>query len=173
MTRQEFCCIPQILRMAIYTGSLPINGRLDELSFYNVQGQIRVRVCKPLSRNRVIKSPAFRNTMMHADWLARASKIGSAVYQALPKDFRQFWMYKAFVGEAIALLKHGMPDEEAGLTLRKIYAEVWQIKQAEENNAGKKKLSQKSKLRISHKAAIAGIPAVIQLKTREKTASAT
>lgn len=146
LIRQELCRIPpQILHMAIYTVSLPINGRLDELSFYSVEEQIRVRVRKPLSRNRVIKSPAFSNTMMHADWLARASKIGPAVYQALPKNFRQFWMYKAFVGEAVTMLKQGIPDEDARLTLGKTYAEVWQIKKAQENNAGKKSCLKKAR----------------------------
>ena len=159
--------------MAIYTGPLPINGRLDELSFYNVEGQIRVRVRKPLSRKRVIKSPEFRNTMVHAALMARASKIGSAVYQALPENFRQFWMYKSFVGEAITMLKQGTPDEDARLLLWKTYAEVWQIKKAQENKTVREEVSQNNRLRISYKASRAGRTNVILLVVSKKTEFAT
>ncbi|MBO9659127.1 MAG: hypothetical protein J7527_09920 [Chitinophagaceae bacterium] len=154
--------------MAIYTGPLPINGRLDELSFYNVEGQIRVRVRRPLSRKRVIKGPEFRNTMIHAAWMARASKIGSAVYQALPENFRQFWMYKAFVGEAITLLKQGMPDEDARFILWKTYAEVWQIKKTQENETARAEVSQNNSLQISYKASSAGKTAVTRLVVSQK-----
>jgi len=63
--------------------------------------------------------------MANAAVLGRASRIGSFVYSELPKEFRQFWMYKAFTGEAIQLLRQGKTDKEAQDILWKIYAEIW------------------------------------------------
>jgi len=60
--------------------------------------------------------------------MAKASKIGSAVYKSLPEDFRQFWMYRAFVGEALKMLKEGMTGQQALESLFKTYVEVWYIK---------------------------------------------
>jgi len=60
--------------------------------------------------------------------MAKASKIGSAVYKSLPEDFRQFWMYRAFVGEALKMLKEGMTGQQVLESLFKTYAEVWYIK---------------------------------------------
>jgi hypothetical protein len=37
--------------------------------------------------------------------MAKASTIGSMVYNALPAHWRQFWMYQAFTGEALKMLK--------------------------------------------------------------------
>ncbi|MBO9657584.1 MAG: hypothetical protein J7527_02055 [Chitinophagaceae bacterium] len=123
--------------MAISRNPLKLTGRFDFITLYKVGDQIRMRVRTPLSRKRVLKSPEFRNTRIHAGWMARASKIGSQVYQALPKDFRQFWMYRAFVGEAMTMLKQGqLTDKEVFRSLWKTYAELWQDKSAVES-AGK------------------------------------
>jgi hypothetical protein len=67
--------------------------------------------------------------------MAKASKIGSAVYKALPEDFRQFWMYRAFVGEALKMLKdQEMTGEQVLESLFRTYVEVWYLK-AEEREA--------------------------------------
>lgn len=119
--------------MAISRSHLKLTGRFDFLTFYKVGEQIRIRMRKPLDRRRVLKSPEFKNTRMYAGRMARASKIGSRVYQSLPGDFRQFWMYRAFVGEAMNMLKQEtMKDEEVFNVLWKTYAEVWQIKAAQQ-----------------------------------------
>jgi hypothetical protein len=114
--------------VAIYTGALPIRGRVDELTFYDVAGQIRVRVRNPLSRKRVLHSPEFAGTRKFSGLLARASQIGSFIYQSLPEQFRQYWMYRAFVGEAMQLLKQGQMDAEVQEHLWKIYAAVWYVR---------------------------------------------
>ena len=51
--------------------------------------------------------------MLYAGLLKRGSLIASSVYAALPEHWKQFWMYRAFVGEAMALLKGGHTDEAA------------------------------------------------------------
>ncbi len=120
--------------MAISRNPLKLVGRFDFITLYKVGDQIRMRVRTPLSRKRVLKSPEFRNTRIYAGRMARASKIGSKVYQSLPKEFRQFWMYRAFVGEAMTMLKQGqLNDKEVFGILWKTYAEVWQDKAVVEN----------------------------------------
>lgn len=110
--------------MAIYTGPLKYFRRNEVISVYEVDGQMRVRVKNPLSRKTVLESPKFKNTRKYSNWMARASRIGSAVYNALPDDFREYWMYRAFVREAMQLLKSGMTDEETLAHLRNIYVEI-------------------------------------------------
>lgn len=66
--------------------------------------------------------------MVHGELLGRGSKIASAIYKALPRDFRQQWMYRSFTGEAVQLLKTGKSDEEVLLQLRRTYVEVTYVR---------------------------------------------
>jgi hypothetical protein len=67
--------------------------------------------------------------MRSAGRLARASKIGSQIYQALPPGWRQFWMYRSFTGEAFTLLKeNAYTDEEVKQILWKCYVEYWELR---------------------------------------------
>jgi hypothetical protein len=59
--------------------------------------------------------------------MGRASKIGSVVYKALPVEFRKFWMYRSFTGEALKMLRDGMMEEEVTKKLMEMYV----IKEAE------------------------------------------
>jgi hypothetical protein len=70
----------------------------------------------------VKKSKAFKNTMAFAGLLKRASVIASKVYKALPEHWKEFWMYRSFVGEAMGMLKVGKTDEEALKVLWERYA---------------------------------------------------
>src|SRR6476619_1725202 len=100
--------------MGKQAGNIKIEGRtFGRLVFYKMDGEYYVRTKSSLTGKRVKKDPRFKRTMRSAGELARASKIGSAIYKALPKNFRQFWMYRAFTGEAMMMIKKGMPDAEA------------------------------------------------------------
>lgn len=100
-------------------------GTIGPICFYLSGGRLLGRAVSSLTGKRVMKDPKFRRTMENAGVLGRASRIGSFVYGELPKTFRQFWMYRAFTGEAIQLLREGKTDEEAKHILWKTYAEVW------------------------------------------------
>ena len=63
------------------------------------------RAKSSLSSKRVKTSPEFKWTMINAGLMACASKIGSAIYKALPPGWRGFCMYRSFTGEALRLLK--------------------------------------------------------------------
>jgi len=77
-----------------------------------------------LTGSRVKTDPAFKKTMENAGTLARASKIGKAIYEALPAGWRQFWMYRSFTGEAIMLMKTGKTEDEVLELMMKRYVEI-------------------------------------------------
>ena len=56
--------------------------------------------------------------------MSQASRIGSVIYQALPQGWRQGWMYRAFTGEAVQMLKEGTTVEETTRLLWKRYVEA-------------------------------------------------
>lgn len=84
-------------------------GTFDDLTFYKMDRQYYARAKSSLSSKRVKTSAEFKRTMVLAGLLARASKIGTQVYKALPPGWWQFWMYRGFTGEAFTLLLKGIP----------------------------------------------------------------
>jgi hypothetical protein len=63
--------------------------------------------------------------------MAKASRIGSLVYNALPPYWRQGWMYRSFTGEALTMLKARKKEDEIRLVLMQRYVEVVVNKQRE------------------------------------------
>jgi hypothetical protein len=114
-----------IIRNAI----LPYKRRCGRVVFYPHPCGLIVRYLNPHTRKRILKDPHFAAFRKCSKLLAKASKIGSAVYKALPADFRQFWMYRAFVGEAMKMMKdQAMTGEQTLESLFRTYVEVWYIK---------------------------------------------
>ena len=50
--------------------------------------------------------------MRQADFLRRASRIGSAVYALVPKEHKQHSLYRILTGQANLYLKEGLAEEE-------------------------------------------------------------
>jgi hypothetical protein len=117
--------------MAKVFGHILFLGTSDGACFYRMDGKYYVRRASTLSRRRVKTSPVFKRTMQFAGMLGRASKIGSEVYRALPRQFREGWMYRAFTGEAFTLLKNGMIEEDVLSRLWNTYVSVWELKDKE------------------------------------------
>jgi hypothetical protein len=116
-------------------GLCTLEGTFDQLTFYKMDGKHYVRVKSTLSSERVKTSPEFRRTMVCASLLSRASKIGSAIYKALPGNWRQFWMYRSFTGEAFTLLKeNAYTDEDVKQILWKTYVAYWEKWEAANTN---------------------------------------
>src|SRR5882757_7521773 len=116
--------------MAKLSGNIKFRGTLGIVCIYQMYGRSFLRMKSSLTGKRVKKDPKFKPLMMHAKILSRASTIASFVYQALPKEFREHWMFNAFTGEAMQGLKAGKSYEEVRKTLWKTYAEVWETKKA-------------------------------------------
>ena len=100
--------------MAKQSGHIFIQGTLDDITYYKMDGVYYVRMKSSLSREKVLKSPRFERTRQHASQLAEASKIASAVYKEIPKEERGIKLFRTIVGKAKVLLTSGM-DKEAVL----------------------------------------------------------
>ena len=99
--------------MARQTGPVFLQGLYGNACFYYAQGEWRVRQKSTLTGKRVKTSKRFALTMVYAGLMGRSSTIASVIYKALPVHWKQFWMYRAFVGEAMDMLKEGKTDAEA------------------------------------------------------------
>jgi hypothetical protein len=80
-----------------------INRTIGNLTFYCMEGRNFVRKKSSLTRRKVLYAPEFKRTRYYAQLMAKASKIGSHVYNALPVYWRQGWMYRALTGCIISL----------------------------------------------------------------------
>ena len=119
--------------MARQTGPFFLEGLYGNICFYKVKGRYLVRQKSTLTGKRVKTSAAYRVTMLYARMMSSSSKIASAVYKALPAHWKQFWMYRAFVGEAMEMLKEGKGVEETRQVLWERYAAEFTEGYAEEN----------------------------------------
>ncbi len=120
--------------MAEVFAPFTIQRTMCNLTFYMMEGRNFVRKKSSLTRRKVLYSPQFKNTRHNASIMAKASKIGSPVYNALPAYWRQGWMYRSFTGEAYTMLKAGKKEEEIQQLLMQRYVEPIVNKQPENEN---------------------------------------
>lgn len=97
--------------MARQIGHIFITGTIDDVTYYKMYGTYYARMKSTLSRKKVLTSPRFALTRMHANQLAEASKIASRLYRGIPKEERKVQLYRAIVGEAKVLLASGKDKE--------------------------------------------------------------
>lgn len=98
--------------MAKQSGLILITGTIDDLTFYKMYGTYYVRMKSSLSREKVLKSPRFERTRVHANQLAEASRIASQLYKAIPKEKRNRALFRSIVGQAKVLLAEGKDKEQ-------------------------------------------------------------
>ena len=115
--------------MAKQMGPIFLECTWDDLTFYKMDGQYYVRKKSRLTREKVLTHPSFRMTMLYANMLACASKIASSIYSDLPINWRQFWMFRSFTGEALSLIDKGATPQEAYDYLWDTYVQYWVIYQ--------------------------------------------
>jgi hypothetical protein len=106
--------------MAKQIGPNYLVGIHGGLCWYKMDGQYYVRTLSAIHYSK--KAKRFRNTMASAERLANASKIASIIYRALPKHWKQYWMFRAFTGEAALLMKYEKTMEQTLEFLWKRYA---------------------------------------------------
>lgn len=109
--------------MAENVGPFKLQRTIGNLTFYMMEGRNFVRKKSSLTRRKVLYSPQFKNTRHNAGLLAKASKIGSHVYNVLPEYWRQGWMYRSFTGEAYKMIKAGRKEADIQQVLLQRYVE--------------------------------------------------
>lgn len=80
-------------------------GTRIDLTCYCLNGSYYARKKSTLSRQRVRKSPAFRQTMISARALGHAARIASRLYKLLPPHKRLFPFFRRLTGHAYRLIK--------------------------------------------------------------------
>jgi hypothetical protein len=120
--------------MAEVFAPFPIQRTMCNLTFYMKDGRNFVRTKSSLTRRKVLYSPQFKNTRHQAAITAKASKIGSLVYNALPAYWRQGWMFRSFTGEVYTMLKARKKEEDIQQLLMQRYVAPIVNKQPENEN---------------------------------------
>jgi hypothetical protein len=129
----------------------------DQLTFYKMEGKYYARVKSSLTREKVLTHPAFHKTRCENALLVAASKIASSIYSDLPIDWRQFWMFRSFTGEAQTMMRQGYNAQEVYDRLWKTYVEYWVIYQhvtgiaLKTGRTAKKKKTKLYKTRLRHR----------------------
>lgn len=98
--------------MAEQTGMIRMKGTVAGVCFFKLNGKYYARKKSSLSSKRVKKDPSFHETMKYAGLFAKASVIGSTVYQLLQKEKRGRKVYQQLTGKAMKLLKEGLSEKE-------------------------------------------------------------
>lgn len=92
--------------MAKQAGMIKIEGTIDGICFYKLDGNYYARAKSSLDGKRVKKSKAFRQTMRYARIFAKASVIGSTIHRMLPEDKRSRKVYQQLTGKANFFSQH-------------------------------------------------------------------
>jgi hypothetical protein len=115
--------------MAKQLGPIFLECTWDDLTFYKMDGKYYARKKSRLTREKVLKHKAFAKTRFYAGRLVTASKIASSIYSDLPLNWRQFWMFRSFTGEAMTMLNNDSTPQEAYDYLWETYVEYWVLYQ--------------------------------------------
>ena len=97
--------------MARQLGPLFVTGTVYDITFYKMFEIYYARMKSSLSRKKVLTSPRFARTRMHANQLAEASQIASQLYKSVPKEAKNMKFFRSIVGKAKILLASGEERE--------------------------------------------------------------
>ncbi len=103
--------------MAIKQGDIAITGTLGGLTCYISRGVNIYRKASSLTGARVKKDPAFAGFRKSGNRMKEASPIDSSLYAQLPKDKKEFSLYRRLTGEALNMIKQGVEKEIIAATL--------------------------------------------------------
>ena len=122
--------------MAKQLGPFFITGTIEQVCFYKLDSCYYARSKSSLSRKRVLRDPAFKETRCYAELLGKASILASALFKSWPEEKKCNGLFRKQVGEVIRLLKEDKTADEITTVLqpRKVRKVAFVIKK--ENHAG-------------------------------------
>lgn len=103
--------------MARQIGPYKITGTIDNLCFYEMEGNYYARQKSSLTGKRVKKDPAFAGTMRNATLLGRASKVASFIKRSFPKEEQCRELFQILTGKVMRLMRDGIGEEEIKVML--------------------------------------------------------
>ena len=71
--------------MAKQCGDIVIVGTIDNLCFYEMNGNYYVRLKPGPDRKTFLKSPKYKSKRQASEWMVGAARITSAIYQNILK----------------------------------------------------------------------------------------
>ena len=98
--------------MAKLRGDFFIEGTIDGLTFYKMEGTYYVRMKSSLSRERFWKDRAFTGSRKSCCRFAEGNQLASQVYQMIDKEKKMYSLFCFLKRRAILLLKEGKSSEE-------------------------------------------------------------
>jgi hypothetical protein len=98
--------------MARQIGKIMIVGTIDDMTFYEMDGQGYARRKSRLRGERVKKAKEFARTMESARRLGRGSQLASKVYRSLPRTEQVYTLFKELKRIAVLAIKEGRSEEQ-------------------------------------------------------------
>ena len=103
----------------IITGNDP---HLGMCLYYSPHFELNIwRRASSLTGERTKKDPAFKGFRQSSSRLKEASPIAASLYKLVPKQVKQYSLYRTLTGEAIKMLKEGIEIAMITETLKKKY----------------------------------------------------
>jgi hypothetical protein len=132
--------------MVIQTGDIFFTGTQDGLCGYESQGLRIARAASSLTTQRVKADPAFKGFRKAGNRMKLASPIAAALYNQIPKEKKQFNLYRILTGEVTNMIKLGINKSVIIEKLQKLYIDpVLQGPVVQQLPSAKNSLARKSK----------------------------
>lgn len=96
--------------MARQTGPLKITGTIDDICFYQMEGDYFARLKSSLTGKRFWKDKAFAGSRRSCGLMARASSLASRLYKTLPPEKKGRPAYQQLTGKVKLLLQQGLSE---------------------------------------------------------------
>lgn len=110
--------------MAKQSGMILITGTIQNITFYEMDGQYYARLKSSLRGDRVKRDPAFARTMVYAERLALASRTAAQLYRSLPVEQRKVALYRKMTSTAMQLLKAGISAAMLAAALAAVFQPI-------------------------------------------------
>lgn len=100
--------------MAKQAGDFLIEGTIDELTFYKMDGKYYVRMKSSLTGKKFWKHKAFERSRQSCNRFSEGNKLASKLYRMIGEEKRQYKLFCFLKKRAILLLKEGksLPETE-------------------------------------------------------------
>ena len=97
--------------MPIKKDDIAITGTQGGITCYISQGKNIFRTASPLTGARVKKDPAFAGFRKSSNRMREAAPIAASLYHQIPKEKKEFSLYRRLTGEAIKMIRDGIDQE--------------------------------------------------------------
>jgi len=107
--------------MPIKRGDIAITGTKGGITSYISHGRNIIRAASSLTAARVKKDPAFAGFRKSSNRLKEAAPIAASLYNQIPKEKKEFSLYRVLTGEAIKMIRNGVEKAIITQTLYEMY----------------------------------------------------